>query len=131
MFILVMISIFEVIEYYLYLLIKDLAIINIADTDDQPSDITIQLNDEDESDKKDKIRLCYRSVFRWPILSLLGMYINSIRPNFMHALIYFYNAQNEEYVASFIYRDFFYDSINKPNWIKKRADFEFLEAINV
>ncbi|WJX37756.1 hypothetical protein P8452_25489 [Trifolium repens] len=36
-------------------------------------DISIQLNDDDELETKEKVCLCYRSVFRWPIISLLDL----------------------------------------------------------
>ncbi|KAK2441308.1 hypothetical protein QL285_012624 [Trifolium repens] len=37
------------------------------------SDISIQSNDDDELETEEKVCLCYRSVFRWPIISLLDL----------------------------------------------------------
>ncbi|KAK2387298.1 hypothetical protein QL285_061094 [Trifolium repens] len=43
------------------------------DKDDHAGDISIQLNDDDELEKENKARLWYRSIFKWPIISLFDL----------------------------------------------------------
>ncbi|GAU20494.1 hypothetical protein TSUD_130520 [Trifolium subterraneum] len=75
--------------------------------DDHTGDISIQLNDDDELEMKEKVHLCYRSVFKWPIISLLDLekieiikkkrlYADQLLKEFMKDPYYSYGGGGDE-----------------------------------